>query len=233
MTAVLIIDDDTLLCEALRLMLTKMDFEVEVANDAISGLRTAYAFKPDVILLDIMMPSMDGWQTCERFREMSDVPIIMLTALDSQENVVKGLDLGADDYIVKPVVANELAARIRAVLRRTSRSNVPSSNGNGSSREPIFKQGDLVIDFDKYEVMVDNNRVDLTPTEFKLLSVLARYKGRVLPHEFLLTEVWGPEYVGEIDYLRLYVSYLRRKIEKNKSKQSLIHNEWGIGYRFG
>ena len=232
MTAVLIIDDDTLLCEALRLMLSKMDFEVEVANDAITGLRTAYAFKPDVILLDIMMPSMDGWQTCQRFREMSDVPIIMLTALDSQENVVKGLDLGADDYIVKPVVANELAARIRAVLRRTSRSAAPGkSSGNG--REPIFKQDSLVIDFDKYEVMVENERVDLTPTEFKLLSVLARYKGRVLPHEFLLTEVWGPEYVGEIDYLRLYISYLRRKLEKNKSKPSLIHNEWGIGYRFG
>jgi two-component system KDP operon response regulator KdpE len=233
MTAVLIIDDDTLLCEALRLMLSKMDFKVEVANDAITGLRTAYAFKPDVILLDIMMPSMDGWQTCQRFREMSDVPIIMLTALDSQENVVKGLDLGADDYIVKPVVANELAARIRAVLRRTSRSAVSASNGNGNGREPIFKQDSLVIDFDKYEVMVDSERVDLTPTEFKLLSVLARYKGRVLPHEFLLTEVWGPEYVGEIDYLRLYVSYLRRKLEKDKSRPSLIHNEWGIGYRFG
>jgi DNA-binding response OmpR family regulator len=232
MTAVLIIDDDTLLCEALRLMLSKMDFEVEVANDAITGLRKAYAFKPDVILLDIMMPSMDGWQTCQRFREMSDVPIIMLTALDSQENVVKGLDLGADDYIVKPVVANELAARIRAVLRRTSRSTT-MSNTNGNGREPIFKQDSLVIDFDKYEVMVDNERVDLTPTEFKLLSVLARYKGRVLPHEFLLTEVWGPEYVGEIDYLRLYISYLRRKLEKNKSKPGFIHNEWGIGYRFG
>ncbi|MFC1975545.1 response regulator transcription factor [Chloroflexota bacterium] len=234
MTAVLIIDDDTLLCEALRMMLTKMDFEVEVANDAISGLRTAYAFKPDVILLDIMMPSMDGWQTCQRFREMSDVPIIMLTALDSQENVVKGLDLGADDYIVKPVIGDELAARIRAVLRRTNRSTASNGNGNGNrNREPIFTQDNLVIDFDKYEVTVDSERVDLTPTEFRLLSVLARYKGRVLPHEFLLTEVWGVEYVGEIDYLRLYISYLRRKLEKDKSKPSLIHNEWGIGYRFG
>jgi DNA-binding response OmpR family regulator len=232
MTSVLIIDDDKLLCEALQLMLTKMSFEVEAAYDAITGLRKAYNFKPDVILLDIMMPSMDGWQTCQRFREMSDVPIIMLTALDSQENVVKGLDLGADDYIVKPVVADELAARIRAVLRRTSRSSVPNINGNGK-REPIFTQENLVIDFDKYEVTVDDERVDLTPTEFRLLSVLARYKGRVLPHEFLLTEVWGPEYVGEIDYLRLYISYLRRKLEKDKSKPSLIHNEWGIGYRFG
>ena len=233
MTSVLIIDDDTLLCEALNLMLNKMDFKVEVAHDAITGLRKAYNFKPDVILLDIMMPSMDGWQTCQRFREMSDVPIIMLTALDSQENVVKGLDLGADDYIVKPVVADELGARIRAVLRRTNRSTPSDGNGRGNNREPIFTQDNLVIDFDKYEVTVDSERVDLTPTEFRLLSVLARYKGRVLPHEFLLTEVWGPEYVGEIDYLRLYISYLRRKLEKDKSRPSLIHNEWGIGYRFG
>jgi DNA-binding response OmpR family regulator len=233
MTSVLIIDDDTLLCEALHLMLNKMDFTVEVAHDAITGLRKAYNFKPDVILLDIMMPSMDGWQTCRRFREMSDVPIIMLTALDSQENVVKGLDLGADDYIVKPVVADELAARIRAVLRRVNRSTPSGGNGSGNNREPIFTQDNLVIDFDKYEVTVDNERIDLTPTEFRLLSVLARYRGRVLPHEFLLTEVWGSEYVGEIDYLRLYISYLRRKLEKDKSKPSLIHNEWGIGYRFG
>jgi len=237
-TSVLIIDDDKLLCEALQLMLGKMDFKVEIANDAISGLRRAYAFKPEVVLLDVMMPNMDGWQTCQRFREMSDVPIIMLTALDSQDNVVKGLDLGADDYIVKPVVANELAARIRAVLRRTSRSTtVPSGhNGNGNNggnREPIFTQDGLVIDFDKYEVTVSDERVDLTPTEFRLLSVLVRYRGRVLPHEFLLTEVWGSEYVGEIDYLRLYISYLRRKLEKDKSKPSLIHNEWGVGYRFG
>lgn len=231
-TSVLIIDDDKLLCDALQLMLAKLGFEVGTANDAIAGLRKAYAFKPDVILLDVMMPDMDGWQTCQRFREMSDVPIIMLTALDSQDNVVKGLDLGADDYIVKPVIADELAARIRAVLRRVSRSAAPEGN-NGQSREPIFTQDSLVIDFDKYEVTVNNERVDLTPTEFRLLSVLARYKGRVLPHEFLLTEVWGPEYVGEIDYLRLYISYLRRKLEKDKTKPSLIHNEWGIGYRFG
>ena len=230
-TSVLIIDDDKLLCDALQLMLTKMGFEVESANDAIAGLRNAYAFKPDVILLDVMMPDMDGWQTCQRFREMSDVPIIMLTALDSQENVVKGLDLGADDYVVKPVIADELAARIRAVLRRSTRAAKPE--GNGQSREPIFTEGNLVIDFDKYEVKVDSERVDLTPTEFRLLSVLARYRGRVLPHEFLLTEVWGPEYVGEIDYLRLYISYLRRKLEKDKKSPSLIHNEWGIGYRFG
>lgn len=227
---ILVVDDDVLLCDALRLMLTRLDFQVEVAHDAVTGLRKAYSLKPDVIVLDIMMPSMDGWQACRRFREMSDVPIIMLTALDSQENIVKGLNLGADDYLVKPVTAEELAARIRAVLRRASRSN---SNGNGPSRRSVFTQDNLVVDFDKYEVTLEGKRVDLSPTEFRLLSVLVHYQGRVLPHEFLLREVWGSEYVGEIDYLRLYISYLRRKLEKDPSSPDLIHNEWGVGYRFG
>lgn len=227
----LLIDDDVSLCEAVRFMLTKKGFEVEVAHSAISGLQKAYALKPDIVILDIMLPDMDGWQTCRRFREMSDVPIIMLTALGSEENVVEGLNLGADDYIVKPVTADELAARIRALLRRVSRSHLSGSNGRG--REPILTYDNLVIDFDKHEVTVDGKRIDLSPTEFRLLSVLSRHKGRVLPHEFLLTEVWGPEYVGEVDYLRLYISYLRRKVEKDPSKPSLIQNEWGVGYRFG
>lgn len=225
---VLFIDDDHELCELIQLMLTEMGFEVEVANNGLAGLQKAYSFKPDVIVLDVMMPNMDGWQTCARFREMTDVPIIMLTALGSQEEVIKGLNLGADDYLVKPVTANELAARIKAVLRRVSRSD-----NNGHRKEAILSQDNLVIDLDKYEVTLSGERVDLSPTEFKLLSVLVKYKGRVLPHEFLLTEVWGVEYIGEIDYLRLYISYLRRKLEVDPSNPALIHNEWGIGYRFG
>jgi two-component system KDP operon response regulator KdpE len=224
----LLIDDDIQLCELLTLMLKKMDFEVETAHDAVTGLRKAYTAKPDAIVLDIMMPGMDGWQTCQRFREMTDVPIIMLTALGSEEEVIKGLNLGADDYLVKPVTADELAARVKALLRRVSRSSSTTT-----SREPILTQDNLVIDLDKYEVTLDGQRVDLSPTEFRLLSVLAKYKGRVLPHEFLLTEVWGPEYVGEIDYLRLYISYLRRKLEKDPANPDLIQNEWGVGYRFG
>jgi two-component system KDP operon response regulator KdpE len=224
----LLIDDDVSFCETVCFMLTKKGYQVEVAYNAISGLQKAYALKPDIVLLDVMLPDMDGWQTCRRFREMSDVPIMMLTALGSEEDVVKGLDLGADGYLVKPVTAKELHARIRALLRRVSRSTVKDSN----SRQPIFTCDNLVINFDKHEVTVDSERVDLSPTEFRLLSVLSRHKGRVLPHEFLLTEVWGAEYAREVDYLRLYISYLRRKIEKNPSKPSLIHNEWGIGYRF-
>jgi two-component system KDP operon response regulator KdpE len=224
----LLIDDDVSLCETVCFMLTKEGYQVEVAHTAISGLRKAYALKPDLVLLDVMLPDMDGWQTCRRFREMSDVPIIILTALGSEEDVVKGLNLGADDYIVKPVTNKELHARIRVLLRRVPHSTVNGSNG----RQPIFLCDNLVINFDTHEVTVDNRRVDLSPTEFRLLSVLSRHKGRVLPHEFLLTEVWGPEYSRGVDYLRLYISYLRRKIERDTSKPSLIHNEWGIGYRF-
>jgi two-component system KDP operon response regulator KdpE len=143
--------------------------------------------------------------------------------------VVEGLNLGADDYIVKPVAVEELIARIRALLRRTSRSNSTERN----HREPIFKYDYLVIDFDKYEVTVAGKKVRLSPTEFRLLSVLSRHQGRLLPHEYLLSEVWGPEYVSEEEYLRLYISYLRRKIETDPSKPRLIHNEWGVGYRFG
>jgi two-component system KDP operon response regulator KdpE len=225
---VLFIDDDIQLSEMVVLVLSDLGFQVELAHDGSTGLRKAYEFKPDIIVLDIMMPGLDGWQTCQRFREMTDVPIIMLTALGSQDNVIKGLNLGADDYLVKPVTAQELAARIRALLRRVSRSN-----GNGQKKQPILTQDNLVIDLNKYEVTLDGERVDLSPTEFRLLAVLAKYKGRVLPHEFLLTEVWGAEYSGEIDYLRLYISYLRRKLERDPSNPTLIHNEWGIGYRFG
>jgi two-component system KDP operon response regulator KdpE len=228
-TTLLLIDDDVTLCETVRFMLIKNGFNVEVAHNGISGLKKAYALKPDAVLLDIMLPDMDGWQVCRRLREMSDVPIVMLTALGSDENVVEGLNLGADDYIVKPVAVEELIARIRALMRRTSRSN-PRERKH---REPIFTYDHLVIDFDKYEVTVSGKKVKLSPTEFRLLSVLSRHQGRLLPHEYLLSEVWGPEYVSEEEYLRLYISYLRHKIETDPSKPRLIHNEWGVGYRFG
>jgi two-component system KDP operon response regulator KdpE len=225
----LLIDDDVSLCETVRLMLAKRGYRVEIAHNAILGLQKAYAVKPDIVILDVMLPDMDGWQTCRRLREMSDVPIIMLSALGAKEDIIRGLNLGADDYIVKPVTTGELIARIRASLRRTSRSSVGASNG----RQPVFSYENLVIDLDKHKVTLDDKRVYLSPTEFRLLSVLSRYKGRVLRHEFLLNEVWGPEYVGEVNYLRIYISYLRRKVEKDPSKPRLIHNEWGVGYRFG
>jgi two-component system KDP operon response regulator KdpE len=224
----LLIDDDLFFCQHLQMTLSNKGFQVEVAHDAISGLRKAYASVPDLVILDIMLPDMDGWEACRRFREMSNVPIIILTALGSTEDVVRGLDLGADSYLVKPVTAEELVARIRSVLRRSAVSKL---NPNG--RQTIFSFRQLVIDFDKRLVTTNGERVGLTPTEFRLLSVLTRHKGRVLSHRFLLLEVWGADYVGQMDTLHLYISYLRQKIERDPSKPSLIFNERGVGYRFG
>lgn len=228
----LLIEDDVAVAETFRIMLTEKGFQTEVANDAITGLQKAYALEPDVILLDVKLPDMDGWQTCSRFREMSDVPIIMFTSLNSVEDMVKGLDLGADDYVVKPVTVNELTARIKALLRRVPRSSIQNRK-KSIRKSPIFTCDFLAIDFDRHEVTVDGERVSLTPIEFRLLATMARNRGRMLPHAYLLNEVWGPEYVSEIEYLRLYIRYLRCKIEKDPAKPSLIHNEWGFGYRFG
>lgn len=229
---VLIIEDDTEFSKILELMLIKKGFQVDVAYNALTGLQKAYTYKPDAVLLDIMLPDLDGWQTCARFREMSDVPILMLTALSSEENVIRGLNLGADDYIIKPVTTEELSARLRAVLRRTNHSNNGNNGHTGQSRRAIFTHENLVIDFDRHEVTIDGEWVYLSSTEFRLLSVFAQHQGRILSHEFLLREVWGSEYINEVDYLRLYISYLRRKIEVDSSKPNMIHNEWGIGYRF-
>lgn len=227
-TKVLLIDDDVELCKIINMALTKAGFQVDVSHNAIAGIQKAYAMRPDVIILDVMMPGMDGWQACERFREMTETPIIFLSALGGQDDVVKGLSIGADDYIVKPVATQELTARINAVLRRTAQSSKMSTKTT-----QMLQYENLTIDFDKYEVKMNGDRIDLSPTEFRLLTVLAKYKGRVLPHEFLLTEVWGADYIGEIDYLRLYISYLRKKLETGTDAARFIHNEWGVGYRFG
>ncbi len=225
----LLIDDDTAWCQALQFVLTENGFKLEVAQDALAGLQKAYALNPDAILLDLMLPGMDGWQACSRLREMSDVPIIMLTSLHQPKYMIRGLNEGADEYISKSVGLKELVARIRAVLRRTGRNKYSQTNES----VPIFKFEHLMVDFSKHEVQVGGERANLTPTEFRLLSVLIRYKGRVLPHEFLVKQVWGPGCEPELISLRLYIGYLRRKIEKNPSQPQLIQSEWGVGYRFG
>ncbi len=226
---ILVIDDDQSLRNNLKDILNSLGYETITAGAAVEGLQEAYKAKPNLIILDVMLPGMDGWQTCQRFREMSNVPILMLTALGSEDDVVKGLEMGADDYVVKPVTMRELGARVKALLRRAELS----SDKSNLDVSKFIQYQDLVIDFDKHEVTRKNKRIDLSPTEFRLLSCLVKHQGRVLPHSFLLTQVWGAEYSGELDHLRLYISYLRRKIEDDPSKPDLIKNEWGIGYRFG
>jgi DNA-binding response OmpR family regulator len=225
----LAIEGDVSLCKMIRLLLTHKGFRVETACNAFSGLQKAYAIKPDLVLLDIMLPGMDGWQTCRRLREMSDVPIMMLSTLGTVQHVIKGLTLGADDYVLKPFSIEELVARIRALLRRAPRSN----NGGNSGWRQVITYKHLAIDFDQRQVTVDSKPVTLSPTEFRLLSVLSWHRDWLLPHRFLLREVWGPECGEDKDTLSLHIGYLRHKIEKDPSNPSLIHSDWGIGYRFG
>ena len=221
---ILIIDDDAALAKIVQINLEREGYRTVVASSGVEGLQKAYSNQPNLVILDIMMPGMDGWVTCRRLREISDVPIIMLTARGMEADVVKGLELGADDYIVKPFGTKVLLARIHALLRRTDAS--------ATKKPPIYSDGELTVDFVKRVVTVRSERVDLTPTEFKLLSNFVQNEGRVLPHSYLLTQVWGPEYVDEVNYLKLYVRYLRQKIEKDPSNPEYILTEWGVGYRF-
>lgn len=221
---ILVIDDDADLAKIVQINLEREGYETVIAFSGVEGLQKAYSSQPDLVILDIMMPGMDGWTTCRRLREISDVPIIMLTARGMESDIVKGLKLGADDYIVKPFGTKELLARIHALLRRTDTSTI--------KRPPIYSDGELTVDFVKRMVVVRGEQVDLTPTEFKLLSTFVQNEGRVLPHRFLLTQVWGPEYADEVNYLKLYVRYLRQKIEEDPSNPNCILTEWGVGYRF-
>jgi DNA-binding response OmpR family regulator len=220
---ILVIEDDRTYAELLKAALEQMGYAVGVAYDAADGLRQAFQNRPDLLILDIMLPGLDGWQVCQRLREMSNLPILMLTALGSEDHIVKGLDLGADDYLVKPVAVEVLAAHVRALLRRADESDfIPGST---------YSVQGLIIDTDRRIVVRDGERVDLSPTEFRLLECLVRNKGRSLSREFLLGSVWGPG-VREARLLKLYISYLRRKIEVDPANPKLILTEWGYGYLF-
>jgi len=222
---ILIIDDDQDLAKIVQLSLEREGYQTVIATSGLEGLQEAYRVQPDLVILDIMMPGMDGWEVCRRLGEMSNVPILMLTAKGTEVDIVKGLQIGADDYLTKPFSVAELIARIQALLRRTG----PQSQ---TDRPSTFSIGNLTIDLNRRLVMRDEDLVDLTPTEFKLLECFVTHRDRVLPHRFLLTEVWGSEYIGETSYLKLYVRYLRRKLEEDPSNPQLIVTEWGVGYRF-
>lgn len=221
---ILVIDDEEATVQLIGMLLERRGFEVIKALQAEDGLRKAYRFQPDLVLLDIMMPNMDGWEVCKRLREMSDVPIIFLTARGDVKDVVRGLEMGADDYISKPYENDELVARIRAHLRRSPRPNM--------SEEMIFNGGEFRINFMNREVWVRSEIRHLTPKEFNLLAVLVRNAGRVVTRNELVTQAWGEEYGDAIDSLKLYIHYLRQKLESNPQQPEYILTSRGVGYRF-
>ena len=227
-TKLLVIDDDPAMCLFLEVGLKRHGFQVQVAHDAVSGLDKVCAFQPDLVLLDVMMPDMDGWEVCGRLRQTSDVPIIMFTALSAEQHLMHGLDQGADSYLVKPVAIQELVARIRAVLRRAGDSRyVPPQPTS------LVRHGSLVIDLEGRQVRLAGQPVQLTPTEFRLLSTLARHPGRLLPYDYLLDQVWGPGCGGDKHRLGVHMSNLRQKIEPDPSEPELISSERNVGYQFG
>jgi DNA-binding response OmpR family regulator len=221
---ILLIDDSPDLLRIVQLCLERESFEVYTAQNGKEGLQRTYSTQPDLVILDVMMPGMDGWDVLSRLREMSEVPVIMLTAKGREVDIVRGLGLGADDYITKPFGTGELVARVRALLRR---NKMPVAQ-----RVTRYQDNGLSIDLERHEVRVRGVPVDLTPTEFRLLSVLVQNAGKVVPHHTLLTQVWGEEYASEVHYLKLYIRYLRQKIEESASNPRYILTEWGVGYRF-
>jgi len=222
----LLIDDSEEIQALVGLFLEKEGYQVVRARNGKEGLRKLAHEKPDLILLDIMMPEVDGWETCRQVREISNVPIIMLTAKGQERDIVRGLEMGADDYVTKPFDLTELRARIRALLRRATEMSPEDS------RPKLFDDGYLRVDLERRLVTIEGKGVDLTPTEYRLLAALVQQAGRVIPHRQLLKQVWGPEYGDEVHYLKLYVRYLRQKLEKDPSHPYYILTEWGVGYRF-
>ncbi|HOE34786.1 MAG: response regulator transcription factor [Chloroflexi bacterium] len=222
---ILVVDDEKGLVKLIRLNLEHDGFEVFEANNGAQAMDRLRAVLPDLVLLDVMMPDLDGFQVLRMIREVGNTPVIMLTAKGEENDKVRGLELGADDYVTKPFSPRELTSRIRAVLRRGSFSDQTDTG-------KIDVDGRLQIDFDRHEVWVDGELVQLRPTEYRLLYHLVKNAGWVLTHDQILSKVWGYEYEDEPHYVRLYINYLRKKIEKDPANPRYILTERGVGYRF-
>lgn len=222
---ILVVDDEERMVRFIRLNLEHDGFQVTEAYrgaQALDRLRTAI---PDLVLLDVMLPDLDGFEVLRIVREFSKVPVIMLTAKGEENDRVLGLELGADDYVTKPFSPRELVSRVRAVLRRTE-------TATGSIHGLIEVDERLKMDFDRHEVWVNNELIDLRPTEYRLLYHLVQNAGWVVSHDQILTNVWGYEYRDQPHYVRLYINYLRKKIEEDPANPKYILTERGIGYRF-
>ena len=219
---ILVVDDDTNICELLRLYLEKEGYVVKIVNDGVSAINAFKQENPDLTLLDIMIPKLDGWQVCREIRKFSDKPIIMLTAKGEVNDRIHGLEMGADDYVVKPFEMKELLARINAVLRR---SEIPED----THKRLTFDK--LIIDLDSYELIVNGKKIDTPPKELELLYHLAATPNRVYTRNQLLDEVWGFDYFGDSRTVDVHVKRLREKVE-NVSDQWALKTVWGVGYKF-
>ena len=222
---ILVAEDDVAVRDFITRNLRARGFEVSEANNGLEAMAQWQRVQPHLLILDVMMPQMDGLEVCRRVREQGPTPIIVLTALDAESDKVAALDLGADDYLTKPFGVEELLARVRAVLRRAQWDSVPPAAG-------VKRFGDLEVDLPAHVVRLRNEEVRLSPTEFALLEQLVTNVGKVLPHRMLLQRVWGPEYGGEAEYLRVYINRLRQKLETDPARPQWIVTEQGVGYRF-
>ena len=223
---ILIVDDDKNICELLHLYLAKEGFDTVLAHDGVEALEKFEKEKPSIVLLDVMMPKMDGWETCRKIRAVADVPVIMLSAKSETFDKVLGLELGADDYIVKPFETKEVVARIKAVLRRYSHDNKKDDD-----KDNVIRFENLIVDLVKYELKVGGKVVDAPPKELELLHYLANHPNRVFTRDQLLDEVWGFEYYGDSRTIDVHVKRLREKLEGVSEKWAL-KTVWGVGYKF-
>ena len=223
---ILVIDDEPQILRALRTVLSAKRFRVSVASRGEEGLSMAAALNPDLIILDLSLPDMDGIEVCRQLRAWSQTPIIVLSVRDSEHDKVAALDHGADDYLTKPFGIEELLARIRVALRHSSQASL------SDSKQTIIRTGNLEIDLVKLLVTRSGEEVKLTATEFKLLAYLASNAGRVLTHQMILSHVWDPADADRVEYLRVYIRLLRKKLEADPERPRFLVNEPGIGYRF-
>ena len=222
---ILIVDDEARMRRFIRMNMELEGYQVIEAENGVKALDQIRQHTPDLVVMDVMMPEMDGFQTLEMLREISTVPVILLTVKSEEEDIIRGLALGADDYVTKPFSPGELNSRVSAVLRRAEWPAPPP-------RTVLRIDDRLSVDFNRHQVIVDDERIDLRPTEYRLLNHLIQNAGWVVPHETLLAKVWGYEYRDETHYLRLYINYLRKKIEEDPGDPKYILTERGVGYRF-
>ena len=223
---VLVVDDEKLIVKGIRFSLLQDGMEVDCAYDGEEALSMAKANSSDMILLDVMLPKMDGFEVCQAIREFSDVPIVMLTAKGDDMDKILGLEYGADDYITKPFNILEVKARIKAIMRRTSPERAPQVQSS------VIEKGDIKLDCDSRRLFINDNEINLTAREFELLEILIKNENKVYSRESLLKIVWGEDYPGDVRTVDVHVRRLREKIEANPSEPKYVHTKWGVGYYY-